>query len=250
MHSYRFPGIVLVVLLLQSPVRADEIAADSFQQIEHQLAVVTSLHLTDVPLNEALETLGEQVGMKFVIESKALGDLGLKPDELVSISVDNVALELLLELLLGQLDLTYLPRGEVVMVTSDEEALTQLCIRVYPVPDLLGTAKEVAQQGHDYDTVIDTIISVVDSDTWVENGGPEAEIRPFPAANAIVISQTFQSHRKIERLLADLRRLRVQQGLPVATERSFNSRRTNTLALPKTYVPGANATTLPRVYAE
>ncbi|WP_425400841.1 DUF1598 domain-containing protein [Aeoliella sp.] len=32
----------------------------------------------------------------------------------------------------------------------------------------------------DFDSLIDLIISTVASDSWVENGGPEAEIRPFP----------------------------------------------------------------------
>lgn len=32
----------------------------------------------------------------------------------------------------------------------------------------------------DFDSLIDLIISTVEPDTWVENGGPEADIRPFP----------------------------------------------------------------------
>jgi hypothetical protein len=249
MYCTLFPGILLVVLLLHAPAHADEITADPFARIEQQLAVVTSLHLTNVPLNEALDTLGNQVGMQFVIDREGLKDLGLQPDEVVSISVDNVSLELILDMLLKQSDLTYIPRGGAVMVTSDEQALTQLFVRVYPVPDLIGAAQPQTDYGHDYDTLIDTIISIVDADTWVDNGGPEAEIRPFPYASAIVVSQTFQSHRKIERLLSDLRRLRTHQGLPIVSDRTISTTRVKELPT-KTYVTPASAGLLPHAYGE
>lgn len=35
-------------------------------------------------------------------------------------------------------------------------------------------------QNADFESLMDLIISTVASDSWVENGGPEAEIRPFP----------------------------------------------------------------------
>lgn len=244
----RLSKCLFVVLLVQPCVAKAEIAVDdSFYAFEQQLRTVTSLHLSDVPLSEALDTLGKQVGVQFVLDMHGLDDLGLEPNDPVSISVDNVSLETFLELLLKPFDLTYVPRRDIVMVTSEEEALREMVVRIYPVPDLLGTAEEQAKYGGDYDTIIDAIISVIDSDTWVENGGPEAEIRPFPAAKAIVVSQTFQTHRKIERLLADLRRLRVAQGLPVARDH----RPTPFNELPgKTYVSPAHTARLPQAYSE
>ncbi|MCO6042431.1 general secretion pathway protein GspD [Aeoliella sp. ICT_H6.2] len=70
----------------------------------------------------------------------------------------------------------------------------------------------------DFDSLIDLIISTVASDTWVENGGPEAEIRPFPTNLSLVISQTQDVHEQIADLLEQLRRL---QDLQVTIEVRF-----------------------------
>ena len=70
----------------------------------------------------------------------------------------------------------------------------------------------------DFDSLIDLIISTVASDTWVENGGPEAEIRPFPTNLSLVISQTQDVHEQIADLLDQLRRL---QDLQVTIEVRF-----------------------------
>src|SRR5690606_6406610 len=48
----------------------------------------------------------------------------------------------------------------------------------------------------DFDSLIDLIISTVAADTWAENGGGEAEIRPFPGNLSLVISQTQAVHEE------------------------------------------------------
>jgi general secretion pathway protein D len=70
----------------------------------------------------------------------------------------------------------------------------------------------------DFDSLIDLIISTVASDTWAENGGGEAEIRPFPGNLSLVISQTQAVHEEIADLLEQLRRL---QDLQVTIEVRF-----------------------------
>ena len=70
----------------------------------------------------------------------------------------------------------------------------------------------------DFDSLIDLIVSTVASDTWAENGGGEAEIRPFPTNLSLVVSQTQQVHEQIADLLEQLRRL---QDLQVTIEVRF-----------------------------
>ncbi|MCI0491804.1 MAG: hypothetical protein L0Z07_02580, partial [Planctomycetes bacterium] len=67
----------------------------------------------------------------------------------------------------------------------------------------------------DFDSLIDLIVSTVSTETWAENGGGEAEIRPFPTNLSLVISQTQSVHEEIADLLAQLRRL---QDLQVTIE--------------------------------
>ncbi len=70
----------------------------------------------------------------------------------------------------------------------------------------------------DFDSLIDLIISTVATETWAENGGGEAEIRPFPTNLSLVISQTQAVHEQIADLLEQLRRL---QDLQVTIEVRF-----------------------------
>lgn len=70
----------------------------------------------------------------------------------------------------------------------------------------------------DFDSLIDLIVSTVATDTWAENGGGEAEIRPFPTNLSLVISQTQAVHEEIADLLQQLRRL---QDLQVTIEVRF-----------------------------
>ena len=70
----------------------------------------------------------------------------------------------------------------------------------------------------DFDSLIDLIVSTVATDTWAENGGGQAEIRPFPTNLSLVISQTQAVHEEIADLLQQLRRL---QDLQVTIEVRF-----------------------------
>jgi general secretion pathway protein D len=70
----------------------------------------------------------------------------------------------------------------------------------------------------DFDSLIDLIVSTVHTDTWAENGGGQAEIRPFPTNLSLVISQTQRVHEEISELLQQLRRL---QDLQVTIEVRF-----------------------------
>ena len=70
----------------------------------------------------------------------------------------------------------------------------------------------------DFASLIDLIISTVQPDTWAENGGGEADIRPFPTNLSIVVSQTEAVHEEIADLLKQLRKL---QDLQVTIEVRF-----------------------------
>jgi general secretion pathway protein D len=70
----------------------------------------------------------------------------------------------------------------------------------------------------DFDSLIDLIVSTVATDSWAENGGGTAEIRPFPTNLSLVISQTQAVHEQIADLLEQLRRL---QDLQVTIEVRF-----------------------------
>jgi general secretion pathway protein D len=80
-------------------------------------------------------------------------------------------------------------------------------------PGGLGGAEDA-----DFDSLIDLIVSTVANESWAENGGGQAEIRPFPTNLSLVISQTQAVHDQIADLLQQLRKL---QDLQVTIEVRF-----------------------------
>jgi general secretion pathway protein D len=86
------------------------------------------------------------------------------------------------------------------------------------VPIGAGPGGMGAGANADFDSLIDLIVSTVSTETWAENGGGEAEIRPFPTNLSLVVSQTQAVHEEIADLLEQLRRL---QDLQVTIEVRF-----------------------------
>jgi tetratricopeptide (TPR) repeat protein len=97
----------------------------------------TGLQFTDVPLEQVVANLRDQYDIEVQIDGPALDDVGLGPDELVTVDLRNITLRSALRLMLGNLQLTYVIRDEVLMITTKEEAETELVVKVYPVADLV-----------------------------------------------------------------------------------------------------------------
>jgi hypothetical protein len=67
----------------------------------------------------------------------ALDDAGLGPDESVTINLHGISLRSALSHLLRQLNLTYIIRDELLLITTQIEAEEHLVVKVYPVADLV-----------------------------------------------------------------------------------------------------------------
>jgi hypothetical protein len=81
-----------------------------------------------------------------------------------------------------------------------------------PAPPPVGTA-------FDFDSLIDLITSTVNPTNWDSVGGP-GSIAPFEsgAAPLLILSQTQDTHQKVEKLLGDIRATRLR--LPMVTIRA------------------------------
>jgi von Willebrand factor type A domain len=97
----------------------------------------SGLQYNDVPLEQVISALKDQYNIEVQIDTPALDDIGLSPDEPVTVDLRNITLRSALRLMLSQLQLTYVIRDEVLMITTPEEAETELVTKVYPVADLV-----------------------------------------------------------------------------------------------------------------
>jgi hypothetical protein len=108
--------------------------------------------------------------------------------------------------MLRELDLTYVVRDEVLLITTPEEAEAHQVIRVYQVGDLTRTPDASGSKKLDPKTLADIIHDCVDATAWSDVGGA-GEIRATCAGNAdvLVVTQSYAVHQKIAALLAELR---------------------------------------------
>ncbi len=129
----------------------------------------------------------------FLLDHKALSESGIAPDTgLSNIELSNLPLRDALDLVLDELDLTWLPKNNVVLITSKERAQNTLENRVYPIPTEWHMQAE---------NLIETVLSQVSPDSWEDIGGNGSISQ---VGESLVIRQTYRVHEEITELLSQL----------------------------------------------
>lgn len=97
----------------------------------------TGLDFTEEPLESVVNFLQDEYDIPIQLDMPSLEDVGLSADEPVNVNLKNITLRSALRLMLKQMQLTYVIRDEVMIITTPEEAETELIAKVYPVADLV-----------------------------------------------------------------------------------------------------------------
>lgn len=189
----------------------DRIDAALDQPLKQPLAYI------EIPLVQIMQAISDDYDIPIVFDRKGLADEAITEEVEVTVSLRNISLRSALEIMLSQASgLKYCIDNQVLVITSEREAERKLEVRVYQVDDLIrvpGTGEL------DFDSLIDTIVSVVELESWIENGTGPAEIYPYPPG-MLVIAQNRQVHQQIEALLATMREVKqaIQANSHVANE--------------------------------
>ncbi len=221
-------GILLAVLRIPAwaeeaghqPDRPSSLDVSSTKPAE-EAAVVraldrkVSIDLDQVTLAGFIDFLIEH-DVEAYLDIRGLEEAGMGSDTPVRpLKLNEVSLRSVLNLLLDNLDLSYLVRDGRLEITTSDVASQELTTRIHAIEDLVRWTDESGTQRDDSDTLIELIESVVDPQTWDEVGGPSS-MGPFQGT--LVISQTDKSHEELARLLAALREARDTQLAGNATE--------------------------------
>lgn len=201
----------------QSPRKAPKQTSLLLESLEHdafyhRLGDVGSVDFVETPLSDVVKHIGKKAGVFAISDVRSLEDVGVGDDVPISFSCSGLPWGAILRNLLRDLELTWIVRGEALVVTTPEFAELNLETRVYPVGDLVysdgeistGDAAPPAPWLADYDTLINMITTSADPESWNDVGGP-GEVVPFPLSDALVISQTSEVHERVEMLLMDVR---------------------------------------------
>ena len=117
---------------LANPGSAEKKIYDALEQ------PVDDLVFQETPLRDVINQLKDKYDIPILADKKAFEDAGLDLDTtVVTQSVSGISLRSALRLILGDIDLTYLIKDEVMMITTKDKAAENLVIKVYPVGDLV-----------------------------------------------------------------------------------------------------------------
>jgi len=98
---------------------------------------VENFEFNETSLRDVIAQIKDSQGIPIELDQKALDDAGLDLDTPVTKNISGVSLRSALRLLLGEIDLTYLIKDEVMLITTKEKAAENMIIKVYPVADLV-----------------------------------------------------------------------------------------------------------------
>lgn len=161
----------------------------------------------DKPLQEVVTTLRKRWRCPIVFDRDALKQAGISLDEPVTFAARRLRGADALSHICRRLGLEWLHR-EGLLLTTPEEADQQLSIRLYPVGDLVASGIEPLD-GHrtapDFQPLIDMIVTHVRPQSWPDGNGDQPEVF---GRELLIVRQTDEVHREIERLLTSLRRPR------------------------------------------
>jgi len=170
------------------------------KKIEQALDKPITVAMQNTPLKDFIDFIRSATGLNVYIDRVALEDEGVALDTKVTVNAKNLPLRTVLGTL-KSLNLTYLPQDGQLVITSETQAGDTLITRIYPVGDLCKDADDLNE-------LVDVIHNTIQPDSWDEVGGPGTVV-PWTRGTSLVILQTYHLHRRIVRLLAALRSVRL-----------------------------------------
>ncbi|HEV3344949.1 MAG TPA: hypothetical protein VG125_31525 [Pirellulales bacterium] len=199
-------------LLNRWPTGSIKAANDA--RISETLEQSTEFEFNEQPLTDVVQYLKQKHGLDIQLDESGLKEAGVGVETPISRTVAGITLESALDLVFTGLDLAWLIRDEVLLVTSTARAKGLIETRVYPVLDLVLTPPGMLPpvDGPDYDALVEILSESAASDQGPAYPRP---IRIYRPSGALIITWPVASHRRVEKLLAGLRRAKAaQMGTP------------------------------------
>ncbi len=218
-----FGGIARAEKPDDAPIPATEIKNQSTQPIDvgspdevksrakiaKALDEQTKFEFNETPLHEVVEDLKMRHHVEIQLDAKVLEEASIGVDTPVTRYLQGITLRSALRLMLGAMDLTYIIKDEVLLITTRDKSSNELVIKIYPVGDLTAP-RSAASGGENFRPLVEAIRATIAPTTWDEVGGP-GSIVPLAQARSLIVSQTDEVHEQIFELLSGLRQARDAQ---------------------------------------
>ena len=130
-------SIAFLAACLATPASAWAAPSAAEVKIRKALKKKVVVDFEKTPLREATAVLKDYVKVEIQLDVKALRDAGVESDTPITFKVSDVSLKSALNLMLRPLDLTYVYKDEVLLITTPDQVQKYLKVKVYDVRDLL-----------------------------------------------------------------------------------------------------------------
>ncbi len=168
----------------------------------------TKIDFIEEPLSGVVEYFRQTHRIEIQIDTRALEDVNMGADTPITKSVQNITLRSTLNLVLYDLDLTWMIKDEVMAITTPEKAELNLMPRVYDVGELVAVQDLDGNPWQDFDSLTKAVTSAIAPESWADVGGP-GSIAPLEYRGAVVliVRHTHDVHAQLVKLLEDLNKI-------------------------------------------
>jgi hypothetical protein len=164
----------------------------SVEKILTALDEDTRLEFIETPLNDVVNFLKELHGIEIELDVGALADVAIDNDTPITKNLKGISLRSALRLMLADLQLTYVIKNEVLLITTIEQAEEMMATRVYDTRLLKNVSAE---------KLVQLLTTMVSPSEWQEKGG---EGRVASITGGLVVYQNELVHGEIVDLLRQL----------------------------------------------
>lgn len=106
--------------------------------VEDALNRRVDINFEETPLNQVVDFLSETYGVQFYLYGKKLEEAGIQVDTAITKKFKQIRLKTALDLILDELELTYVAKDDLIVITTPEDAESKLEVRVYDCRDLIA----------------------------------------------------------------------------------------------------------------
>ena len=181
------------------------------QKIQAALDEDTSLEFIETPLDQVVAFLKDMHAIPIELDAGALDDVGIGTDVVITRNLKGISLRSGLQIILDDLELTYIIKHEVLMITTIEAADAHVETHVYSLHRLGDVDSEAFAKVIQNTIRPDTWRTTASPDKPPSTGGAKASKTPRLAAiealpGCLVIKQSQHAHEEIIDLLTQLER--------------------------------------------
>ena len=196
---------------VRKPARSPQRTISMEERIEQVLSRKAEFDFVEMPLCEVVDLVRRRYEINVVLDSRALGDVGVPIDTPRSFRLPNVSLRSALDLLLEELGLQWTVHCDALLITTRDAATTEEkeIVNAYDVTELMTSRDENGySSGDDFDALAEMIQCTIEPATWRVGGGPgPIKGMRIGEARIIVGPQTYRVHRKVADLLDQIKRV-------------------------------------------